>query len=120
MVNSSTTSGDSSLPPTTTTRNTSSSILPKTSPITFSHSLSIRLDENNFLPWKHQVYHAIKGGRLLKHLDANLTPQKYLSVADREENRVSPEFEDWDQQDSLLVSWLLSSMSEKILTRMVG
>uniref|UniRef100_A0A803Q551 Retrovirus-related Pol polyprotein from transposon TNT 1-94-like beta-barrel domain-containing protein n=1 Tax=Cannabis sativa TaxID=3483 RepID=A0A803Q551_CANSA len=29
---------------------------------------------------------------------------------DRLANRLSPEYEDWDQQDSVLVSWLLSSM----------
>ncbi|KAM6547077.1 hypothetical protein CsatB_027813 [Cannabis sativa] len=94
--------------------------LPKTNIVAFSHSLSVRLDEFNYLPWKHQVLAAIKGSRLQRFLDPNLAPPQYLSDDDRRRNRVSPEFEDLEQQDNILVSWLLSSMSEKVLTRMVG
>ena len=35
-------------------------------------------------------------------------------------DNVNPEFLDWEQQDQLLLSWLLSSMSEGILARMVN
>ena len=70
MVNSSTaSSGDSSLPHTYP----SSTLLPKTTLVMFSHSLSIKLDDNNYLPWKHQVFHSIKGSRLLNHLDSTQT-----------------------------------------------
>ena len=45
---------------------------------------------------------------------------KYATTEDEAEDRISKDFLEWDIQDSLLVSWLLSSMTEKILTRMVG
>ena len=32
----------------------------------------------------------------------------------------NPDFLDWKQQDQLLVSWILSSMTETILSRMVN
>ena len=115
---SSATSGDSSLPHSSQIRSTT--LLPKTTPVIFSHSLSIRLDDHNYLPWKQQVFHAIKGSRLLNHLDSSLTPPKFLSFDDSVANRINVDFELWDQQDSILVSWLLSSMTEKILNRMVG
>uniref|UniRef100_A0A803PCZ9 Reverse transcriptase Ty1/copia-type domain-containing protein n=1 Tax=Cannabis sativa TaxID=3483 RepID=A0A803PCZ9_CANSA len=62
-----------------------------------------------------QVLAAIKGSRLHRFLDPNLALLQYLTDDDRRHNRVSPEFEDWEQQDNILVSWLLSSMSKKVL-----
>ena len=35
-------------------------------------------------------------------------------------DNVNPKFLDWEQQDQLLLSWLLSLMSEGILARMVN
>uniref|UniRef100_A0A803Q9R6 Uncharacterized protein n=1 Tax=Cannabis sativa TaxID=3483 RepID=A0A803Q9R6_CANSA len=69
--------------------------LPRSYPISFNHSLSIKLDEHNFLP------------------------SKFLTTADQISNIVNPEFEDWEQQDNLLVFWLLSFMSEKTTNQMI-
>ncbi|KAM6552896.1 hypothetical protein CsatB_013658 [Cannabis sativa] len=80
----------------------------------------VRLDEHNYLPWKHQVFVSIKGSKLQRFLEPDRTPPQFLPEEDKAVNRVSAEYKDWDQQDSILVSWLLSSMSEKILTRIVG
>uniref|UniRef100_A0A803NSE1 Retrotransposon Copia-like N-terminal domain-containing protein n=1 Tax=Cannabis sativa TaxID=3483 RepID=A0A803NSE1_CANSA len=57
-------------------------------PIYFNHSLSIKLNDHNFLLWKQK--------------------------------RFNPAYLDWEAQDQLLVSWLLSSMTLSLLTRMVG
>uniref|UniRef100_A0A803QJK9 Integrase catalytic domain-containing protein n=1 Tax=Cannabis sativa TaxID=3483 RepID=A0A803QJK9_CANSA len=94
--------------------------LPKTNLVSFSHSLSVRLDEFNYLPWKYQVLAAIKGSRLQRFLEPNQALLQFITVEDQTANTVNPEYEDWEQQDNILVSWLLSSMSEKVLTRMVG
>uniref|UniRef100_A0A803Q0C6 Retrovirus-related Pol polyprotein from transposon TNT 1-94 n=1 Tax=Cannabis sativa TaxID=3483 RepID=A0A803Q0C6_CANSA len=102
------------------THNNQQVSLPRSYPISFNHSLSIKLDENNFLPWKHQVLASIKGSRLQKFLDDTRAPEKFLTEADQRSNIVNSEFEDWEQQDNLLVSWLLSSMSEKTTNRMIG
>ncbi|KAM6585051.1 hypothetical protein CsatB_012053 [Cannabis sativa] len=102
------------------TFNPSNVNLPKSSPITFSHSLYACLDEHNYLPWYYQAFTVIKGNRLQKHLDLGVTPPKFITNKDWLANRMCFEYEDWDQQDNILVSWLLFSMSEKILTRMVG
>ena len=56
----------------------------------------------------------------MNHLDSSLTPPQFLSPEDSAANCVNVDYEIWDQQDSILVSWLLSSMTEKILTKMVG
>ena len=41
-------------------------------------------------------------------------------LRDEEMDNVNIEFLDWEQQDQLLLSCLLSSMSERILARMVN
>uniref|UniRef100_A0A803NSJ5 UBN2_3 domain-containing protein n=1 Tax=Cannabis sativa TaxID=3483 RepID=A0A803NSJ5_CANSA len=58
--------------------------------------------------------------RLQKYLDPDKARPKYLSATDERNHTVNPEFEDWEQQDNLLVSWLLSSMSEKTTNRIIG
>uniref|UniRef100_A0A803Q5I3 GAG-pre-integrase domain-containing protein n=1 Tax=Cannabis sativa TaxID=3483 RepID=A0A803Q5I3_CANSA len=102
------------------TENNQQTMLPKSYPVSFTHSLSIKLDEHNYLPWRHQVLASIKGSRLQKYLDSDKAPPKYLSATDERNHTVNPEFEDWEQQDNLLVSWLLSSMSEKTTNKMIG
>lgn len=44
----------------------------------------------------------------------------FKSPQDEETGTLDPEFVDWRRQDQLLVSWLLASMTEGILTRVVG
>uniref|UniRef100_A0A803P8J1 Integrase catalytic domain-containing protein n=1 Tax=Cannabis sativa TaxID=3483 RepID=A0A803P8J1_CANSA len=75
--------------------------LPRSNPVSFSHSLSIKLDEHNYLPWKHQVLASIKGSRLQMFLDATRIPPEFLSTDD-EINTVNSAYEDWEQQDNLL------------------
>ncbi|RVX06732.1 Retrovirus-related Pol polyprotein from transposon TNT 1-94 [Vitis vinifera] len=64
-------------------------------PINFNHSLSVKLDNKNFLIWKQQIVSAIRGYGL----------QKFVFS---------------DDEDQLLLSWLLSSVSESIFPRLVG
>uniref|UniRef100_A0A803P7H9 Reverse transcriptase Ty1/copia-type domain-containing protein n=1 Tax=Cannabis sativa TaxID=3483 RepID=A0A803P7H9_CANSA len=69
------------------------------SPVYFTHNLSIRLNDHNFLLCKQQVLAVIR---------------------DQISENYNPPYLDWEVQDQLLMSWLLSSMSESLLTRMVG
>ncbi|KAJ1423322.1 gag-polypeptide of LTR copia-type [Sesbania bispinosa] len=47
-------------------------------------------------------------------------PKKYLSEEDEEQQTLNPEFVNWEQQDQLLTSWLLSSMTKRLTTRVIG
>ncbi|KAK4840954.1 hypothetical protein QYF36_022262 [Acer negundo] len=91
-------------------------------PVSFKHSISVKLDNGNFLLWHQQVVAAIKGHKLQKFILDGLSsiPPKFLSTADEVKGQVNGDFLDWEQQDQLLVSWLLSSMTEGVLTSMVG
>ena len=89
--------------------------------VVFAHSLLIKLDDNNFLLWKQQVGVAIQGHKLQKFiLESENPPKMFLTARDHVQGKINPEYLNWEQQDRLLFSWLLSSMTEVMLTRMVG
>ena len=89
--------------------------------IAFNNAISMKLDVNNFLVWRKQVLAAVKGYKLSGFLTGiSSAPIQFLSASDKEIGAVNPRFSDWEQQDQLLVSWLLSSMSEGVLSRMIN
>uniref|UniRef100_A0A803NT75 Integrase catalytic domain-containing protein n=1 Tax=Cannabis sativa TaxID=3483 RepID=A0A803NT75_CANSA len=86
----------------------------------FNHTISIKLNDHNYFLWKQQILVAICGNRLMKFIQDTPPPPQYLSDDDQAARRLNPVFVNWDVQDQLLVSWLISSMIESLLTRMVG
>lgn len=85
------------------------------------HLVSIKLAEDNFLPWRQQALATIRGHKLHKFLlGSSVVPPKFSSPADATADNISEAFLAWEQQDQLLLSWLLASMSEGMLTQMVG
>ena len=87
---------------------------------TFSNPVAIKLDEENYLPWKQQAEATIEGHDLVKFITGEDIPQKFSSISDQETGVVSVEYRNWKKQDALLKSWLLASMSTPFTTRMVG
>ena len=90
--------------------------------ITFSHLVSVRLDETNFLIWKHQILSAIRGYNLYDFIDRSVKPPaKYTpDPKDPEPASLNPDYKDWERQDQLLASWISCSMTDPMLTRVVG
>ena len=85
--------------------------------VVFTHSLLIKLDDNNFLLWKQQVGVAIQGHKLKKFiLESENPPERFLIARDHVQGKINPEYLNWEQQDQLFFSWLLSSMTEAMLT----
>lgn len=100
---------------------TNSSIPQTFIPQTFNHPLPVKLDDDNYLPWRHQVMSTIKGFRLQKYImGERFVPPQFLSPADEENGKLNEAFVDWEVQDSLLLSWLLQSMSEPMTRQMIG
>lgn len=87
--------------------------------VTFSQPVTARLDDKNFLVWRQQVEAVIKGHRLHRFLVNPEIPMKFLTVDDCEKGKVSEEFLRWEQQDQLLLSWLLQSLSESLAMKMI-
>ena len=93
---------------------------PQPQPQNFSNPVSFKLKDDNYLPWKQEAMATIKGHKLQKFLIKAQMPKKFLSEEDELTGNISSAFLDWEQQDSLLLSWLLASLNESLRVRMVG
>ena len=88
-------------------------------PKTFANPVSFKLNEDNFLPWRHQALATIKAHKLLNHLKKDKVPARFNIEEAQDEENESQEFLDWEQQDQHLVAWLLASMEPEFTNRVV-
>ena len=87
--------------------------------VTFTFNTPIKLDQSNYLIWRSQVLALIRGNRLEKFIDESIAPPP-SHIAQRIEDELryveNLEFTTWRSQDQVLLGWLLSSMSECIIS----
>ena len=62
---------------------------------TFSNPVAIKLDEENYLPWKQQAEATIEGYDLMKYIAGESIPRKFASGEDQENGVVSAEYQNW-------------------------
>lgn len=94
-----------------------SSASPSTS---FTHALSIKLNEKNYLLWNQQVEAVIIAHKLHRYVVNPIIPMKYATEFDREIDLPTDDFQRWLVQDQMLFTWILSSLSDSILPRVIG
>ncbi|KAH1082128.1 hypothetical protein J1N35_021889 [Gossypium stocksii] len=82
--------------------------------------INVLLDDNNYLLWRQQVLLAIKTYKLQNFLDSRTARPSQLVIDDTRVSQENPEFARFEQQDSALASWLLSSVSPAILPYLIG
>jgi len=90
------------------------------SPYTFTSTLSIKLDDENFLVWEHQILVTIHELQFYHFLDGTPPPPKFLTPTAEASSIINPAYTHHLQQDHLIMAWLLGSMSSSKLTKMVG
>ncbi|RDX84136.1 hypothetical protein CR513_34864, partial [Mucuna pruriens] len=61
-----------------------------------------RLDDCNYLQWAQYIHTTLKGLKKLSHIEGNSPPRDY------------PKFEAWDDEDSLIMTWLWNFMTLEI------
>ncbi|KAG8369830.1 hypothetical protein BUALT_Bualt14G0054500 [Buddleja alternifolia] len=112
-VDSSTSAATNPLPPPTA---------PSPNPLTqIHHFLSIKLTSKNYLLWRTQILPLIKGLRLLSYIDGtNWPPPSHHLNAESNTIVPNPAFSQWEQQDNLLMSALLNSLTEEVVRLVVG
>ncbi|GAU28846.1 hypothetical protein TSUD_21830 [Trifolium subterraneum] len=81
--------------------------------------ISVRLDDKNFKQWKQQVSGVIRGFSLQKYITNPIVPEQFLSDADRTTGTVNPLYQAWENQDALVCTWLLSTISDSLLAKVV-
>ncbi|KAG8379540.1 hypothetical protein BUALT_Bualt07G0099600 [Buddleja alternifolia] len=93
-----------------------------TNPLTkIHHFLSLKLTPKNYLLWRIQILPLIKGLRLVGYIDGTY-PSPPSHHLDPDSNQIvpNPAFSQWEQQDNLLMSALLNSLTEEVVCLVVG
>ncbi|KAK6131838.1 hypothetical protein DH2020_034412 [Rehmannia glutinosa] len=81
-----------------------------------SQLIVTKLTEHNYLIRKQQVLYAVRGYGIEEYLTGDITPpRKFVTSLDTSRSVSNPEYATFQRQDELLVSWLLSSLSDNIL-----
>uniref|UniRef100_A0A2N9HA29 Uncharacterized protein n=1 Tax=Fagus sylvatica TaxID=28930 RepID=A0A2N9HA29_FAGSY len=85
------------------------------------HLITIKLTRDNYLLWKAQIVPYLKGQHLFGFLDGSrLAPLPVLTTTTNGAAQVIPNPEQqWHLQDQMLLSALISSLSENILAHVV-
>jgi hypothetical protein len=107
---------------------TQSSVSPSTLPTiapmpNFSY---VKLGRDNYLTWKQQLLPYLQGHDVYGYIDGSVPPPpKLVSSASTSNDGLSPlapnpDYKRWFQQDQLLLSTILSSLTENVLAQMIG
>src|ERR1044072_553459 len=89
-------------------------------PSSFTHALTVKLDDTNFRSWRQQVSGVIRTHHLQRFIENPDIPPRFLTEEDRVAADENPAYTAWIQQDSALFTWLLSSLSESVLPTVVN
>ena len=95
-------------------------------PITvLNHRIIIRLSNNNFLLWKAQLTPFLRGQNLFGYVDGSIPPPPrfyHTTSTNSSEQQMlpNPTSDLWLQQDQMILSTLLLSLSEKVMAHVVG
>ncbi|PNX91021.1 retrovirus-related Pol polyprotein from transposon TNT 1-94, partial [Trifolium pratense] len=85
-----------------------------------THSLTIKLDDKNFLLWSQQVNGVITAHNLHRFVVNPQIPLQFATVADRLDGKNSDEYQQWLFKDQTLFTWLLSTISDGVLPRVLS
>lgn len=86
----------------------------------FKHKITEKLHDENVVLWRQQVEPVIKAHRLHHYVVSPIIPPRFLSIDDATTNNENPQYQLWDAQDQMLLSWLQTSLSTAIQARVVG
>jgi len=93
---------------------------PHSSVISMPSVATVKLNHDNFLLWKAQLIPYFRGQDLFGYIDGSIPkPPKIISVTHLETSvvfeRLNPAYSQWICQDNLILSTLMTSLSEPIL-----
>ena len=107
---------------TTTTDSTSHSQNLTTPILTSSTHLQIKLTKDNYLSWKTAITPYINGNKILHHIDGTTAaPPKHIPSPTTPSVLIpNPTYNTWFETDQLLLSVLVSTISESLVSTLVG
>ena len=97
------------------------------SPINIHSLITVKLTKDNYLLWKTQIVPYLHGQRLFRLIDgtiSSLSPTIPNTKTANSQNAPTeipnPKYIIWYDQDQIVLSAIISSLSENILSQMVG
>lgn len=92
----------------------SSSTIPSSIPSIHNH-VTVKLTSTNYLLWKTQILPLLHSQQLVHHIDGSaVAPPKEINDAP------NPAYSTWFFKDQTVLGWILSSLSESVLSQVVG
>ena len=90
--------------------------------LTPSTHLQIKLTKDNYLSWKTAILPYINGNKILHYIDGTTAaPPQYISSPTSSTTLIpNPAFTSWFEIDQLLLSILVSTVSEPLIPTLVG
>ncbi|KAJ0962959.1 hypothetical protein J5N97_028081 [Dioscorea zingiberensis] len=88
----------------------------------FNHLINVKLNRDNYLLWKAQFMPYLRSQQLLGYVDGTIVcPSKTITEATSTgaAQVPNPAYQTWFQQDQLVLSALLSLLSEEVLTHVL-
>ncbi|KAL5758381.1 hypothetical protein ACOSP7_020992 [Xanthoceras sorbifolium] len=90
---------------------------------TLHFNLPIKLDESNYIYWKTQILPAVNALDLESFIDETaVPPSQFIAVqvsngngGVRIEQQLNPEYQKWKKSDQILLFWLISTLSQKVV-----
>ncbi|KAF5469002.1 hypothetical protein F2P56_013107 [Juglans regia] len=94
-------------------------------PLNLQNLVTIKLTKDNFLLWRAQILPYLRGQQLIGYVDGTIPcPPPTIQITSKEDDIIktspNPEFSQWYNQDQVILGALMSSLSESIITHMVG
>ncbi|KAJ8769528.1 hypothetical protein K2173_005131 [Erythroxylum novogranatense] len=92
----------------------SSSLLSLPSIPTMPHQLTVKLTLSNYLLWKTQMMPLLYSQQLVHHIDGTKSPPTEV------DNAPNPAYQRWFVKDQMVLGWIFGSLSESVLSQVVG
>lgn len=87
--------------------------------VKLSHLISVKLDDKNFKQWKQQIDGVVHGHRLQRFVTVSVIPQRSPFDPDSAPHGANSVYLDWEQQDTLIYTWPLSSIFDSLLPKLM-
>ena len=81
-----------------------------------NNHLTTKLTSTNYILWVTQLTPILRGYNLLGHVDGTLTPPA-ITLPDYTPN---PDYAIWLRNDQIVLSWIVNSLSDTVISQVVG
>jgi hypothetical protein len=93
-------------------------------PVTIAAPPATKLNRDNFLSWQTQILPSLRGGRVVGILDGTeKAPPETLEAEDADKKTITipnPEYDTWVTKDQAVVSFLINSLGDDLLSHVYG